>query len=66
MAPHFSSVLYQSTTSRNGDLQIEMEELTSEDWLCDDFTYGIDTYKTDHADHLDVFARRLKALNQIH
>ena len=50
----------------NGDLQIEMEELTSEDWLCADFTYGVDTNDTDHADHLDVFARRLKALNQIH
>ena len=43
-----------------------MEELTSEDLLCDDFTYGVDTYITDHADHLDVFACHLKALNQIH
>ena len=50
----------------NGDLQIEMEQLTSEDWLSADFTYGVDNNDTDHADHLDVFARRLKALNQIH
>ena len=40
-----------------------MEELTIEDWLCDDFTYGVDTHETEHADHLDVFACRLNALN---
>ena len=43
-----------------------MEQLTSEDWLSADFIYGVDNNNTDHADHLDVFACRLKALNQIH
>ena len=51
---------------RTMDLQIEIEELISEDWLCADFTYGVDTNSTDHANHLDVFAYRLKALDQIH
>ena len=61
--PRFS---IEAPLPENGDLQIEMEELISEDWLCADFTYGIDTNKTDHADHLDIFACYLKALNQIH
>ena len=43
-----------------------MEQLTSKDWLSADFTYGFDNNDTDHADHLDVFACCLKALNQIH
>ena len=43
-----------------------MEQLTSEDWLSADFTYGVDNNDTDRADHLDVFARCLKTLNQIH
>ena len=59
--PRFSM---ETPLTENGDLQIKMEELTSEDCLCDDFTYGVDDI--DHADHLDIFARRLKALNQIH
>ena len=56
----------EASLPESGDLQIKMEKLTSEDWLCDDFTYGVDTYNTGNADHLDIFARRLKALNQIH
>ena len=47
--PRFS---IEAPLPENGDLQIEMEDLTSEDWLCDDFIYGVDTHENDHADHL--------------
>ena len=61
--PRFS---IEAPLLENGNLQIVMEELTSENWLCDNFTYGIDTYDTGNTDHLDIFDCCLKALNQIH
>ena len=63
MFPWFS---IEALLLKNSNLQIKMEELTIENWLCDNFTYGVDLYDTGNADHLDIFDSRLKALKKIH
>ena len=62
----FPCLIIEASLPDNGGLQIEMKELTSEDWLCDDFTHGVNTHHIGTADHLDIFARHLKALDQIY